>query len=122
MIAVENVVIAIISGIVAVMVAIIGRSRFNSVKESMRPGRAESKLIKTLNDTVNAQARQIESLRGTVDEQRIQLIVKDKQIEDLTKRVSNLESLVIDQATTIANLAKTRRPIRKKDGELESDE
>lgn len=128
MIAVENVIIAIISGIVAVVVAIIGRSRITSFRENQEK-KADPKLVETLNESVAASMKQIDILRGIVDEQRIQLTEKDREIEDLTHRVSNLEKLTIDQALLIRNLSrsdvqktKARRTVQREDGETESNE
>jgi hypothetical protein len=127
-IAVENVIIAIISGIVAVVVAIIGRSRITSFRENQEK-KADPKLVETLNESVAASMKQIDILRGIVDEQRIQLTEKDREIEDLTHRVSNLEKLTIDQALLIRNLSrsdvqktKARRTVQREDGETESNE
>lgn len=124
----ENVIIAIISGIVAVVVAIIGRSRITSFRENQEK-KADPKLVETLNESVAASIKQIDILRGIVDEQRIQLTEKDREIADLTKRVSNLEKLTIDQALLIKTLSKSdvqrtkaRRTVQREDGETESNE
>ena len=115
MIVVENILIAIITGIVAIIVASIGiQQRRNTSNISKNTESIDGlninpiKLIETLNNTVDAQNKQIDILRGIVDEQRIQLKEKDDQLIELTKRVSNLEQLTIEQALIIRGLERSK--------------
>lgn len=111
----ENILIAIITGIVAIIVASIGiQQRRNTSNISKNTESIDGlninpiKLIETLNNTVDAQNKQIDILRGIVDEQRIQLKEKDDQLIELTKRVSNLEQLTIEQALIIRGLERSK--------------
>lgn len=122
----ENIVIAIISGIVAVLVAAIGVYRKSSkIASEENPTISEplaehnEKLIITLNATVKAQTEQIDILRGIVDEQRKELEDRDREIKELMLRVSNLERLTIEQALVIKELerSKANRRVRHEGGE-----
>jgi hypothetical protein len=115
----ENIIIAAISGLVAILVAFISVSRRLRASADSTPADPETgeegysifknhALIETLNNTVEAQTQQIEILRKIVDEQRVQLQAKDREISDLTIRVSNLEKLTIEQALIIRQLEKVR--------------
>jgi predicted RNase H-like nuclease (RuvC/YqgF family) len=137
MIAMENIIIAIITGFGAIIVAVIGvQQRKNTAnisknKTSMDEEIASTdknkidqyRLVATLNNTVEAQQRQIEILRGIVDEQKDQLKEKDTQLEELTKRVSKLEQLTIEQALVIRGLERTKgRRAQHEDGETQAHE
>jgi len=132
---VENIIIAIITGIGAIIVAIIGvqqrrntasisKNRASIDDEILSTKTDHARLIDTLNDTVEAQSNQIEILRKIVDEQRIQLKEKDLQLEELTKRVSKLEQLTIEQALVIRGLERSRgrRGQQNEGGETQAHE
>lgn len=132
----EQIVIAVISGIVAIVVAAIGvvaKRNSKAISDlqadgieaagTAKTGRInEKQLIETLNNTVLQQQDQINILRGIVDEQRVLLEAKDVQIEDLTKRVSKLEQLTIEQALIIRDLEKSGRVIKRAPKHVEGGE
>lgn len=134
MLVMENIIIAIITGIVAIIVAIIGiqqRKNTSNISKNtesinglgLKSPLTQIKLIETLNSTVEAQNKQIEILRGIVDEQRIQLKEKDIQLIELTKRVSNLEQLTIEQALIIRGLERSKgHQMQHEDGETQEYE
>jgi peptidoglycan hydrolase CwlO-like protein len=114
---VEQIIIAIIGGLVAVIVAIVGMwskskqmETAHSDEDDGRPVSLTAKqydkflLMETLNSTVEAQSKQIDILRGIVDEQRLELTAREQEIEDLRNRVSNLERLTVQQALIISEL------------------
>lgn len=125
----EQIVVAIIGGIVAVIVSIIGvwnKSKQTKSSNSTESGFIEppttAKLIETLNSTVEAQSKQIDILRGIVDEQRLELAVREKEIEDLRFRVSNLERLTVQQALVIGELEKSKGRVRREPRHIEGGE
>jgi uncharacterized coiled-coil protein SlyX len=136
MIAVENIIIAIITGIGAIIVATIGiqqRKNTNNIAKNKtsadeyeleHSSSNQTKLIDTLNNTVEAQSKQIEILRGIVDGQRAQLLEKNEQLIELTKRVSNLEQLTIEQALVIRGLERSKghRSTQHEGGETQEHE
>jgi len=113
----EQVIIAIIGGIVAVIVALVGmwnKTRQRDIESTEdTPLVTTDKLIITLNSTVEAQTKQIEILRGIVDEQRLELAERERELEDLRLRVSNLERLTVQQALLIGDLEKFRGRLRR---------
>ena len=112
----NDIIVAIIGGVVAIIVASIQvwRKKTNpdSSKDTISSVVANKELIEALNATVQSQTEQIRGLRGVVDEQRLQLEDKDLKIQNLVERVSKLEQLTIEQALMIKALedrARTRR-------------
>jgi predicted RNase H-like nuclease (RuvC/YqgF family) len=124
----EQIIIAIIGGIVAVIVAIVGmwsknRQQLSSEDSEDAPAPVTTaKLIETLNSTVEAQTKQIDILRGIVDEQRLELAEREREIEDLRTRVSNLERLTVQQALLIGELEKSKGRIRREPRHSEGGE
>jgi predicted RNase H-like nuclease (RuvC/YqgF family) len=118
---VEQIVIAIIGGIVAVIVAIVGMWSRAKQQISSSPDKptvaTNSQLIETLNNTVEAQTKQIDILRAIVDEQRLELAEREREIEDLRNRVSNLERLTVQQALLIGDLEKSKGRVRSRHSE-----
>lgn len=109
----NDVLIAIISGVVAIAVAIIQvwRKKDSAQKQEKAVTQNQEILDTTLN-TVTIQSEQIRVLRSIVEEQKLQLEDKDRKIQDLSERVSKLEQLTIEQALMIKALedrAKSRR-------------
>jgi predicted RNase H-like nuclease (RuvC/YqgF family) len=140
LVALEQIVIAIISGFVAVIVAIIGifrrneRSDEQDENETSTNMAANERLMVTLNRTVEAQADQITILRDLADAQQLEIQAKSKEISNLSDRVTKLERLTIEQALiikefTIAKVAE-KRPMRasskrtniQQGGEVKSDD
>lgn len=123
----EQVMVAIIGGIVAVIVAVIGvwsKSRQSKTLDEggETPTVTTTKLIETLNSTVEAQTKQIDILRGIVDEQRLELQEREREIEDLRERVSNLERLTVQQALLIGELEKAKGRVRREPKSTEGGE
>jgi len=131
----ENVLIALITGLAAVIVGVLqvwkkislNADNIQANADAIDKSDTSRGLINTLNSTVSAQTKQIDILRGIVDEQRLQLEDRDIKITDLTNRVSKLEQLTISQALIISNLeerAKSRRTPYKRNeaGEVVSHE
>jgi peptidoglycan hydrolase CwlO-like protein len=122
----EQIVVAIIGGIVAIIVAAL--SVWNKSKQGAKVLEPEEEpvstqqLIETLNKTVEAQNKQIDILRGIVDEQRLELAEREKEIEDLRQRVSNLERLTVQQALLIDALEKSKGRIRRESKPIEGGE
>jgi hypothetical protein len=122
----EQIIIAIIGGIVAVIVAFVGM--WSKIRQQDRASEGEEapvtteKLILTLNSTVEAQTKQIDILRGIVDEQRLELAEREKEIEDLRLRVSNLERLTVQQALLIGELEKSKGRVRREPRHSEGGE
>lgn len=123
----ENIVIAIIGGCVAIIVAIIGvwnktKQRIVGEEPNSTPSVSTAKLVETLNRTVEAQAKQIEILRSIVDEQRLELAERERELVDLRERVSNLERLTVQQALTIGELEKAKGRVRREPRTTEGGE
>lgn len=122
----EQIIIAIIGGVVAVIVALVGM--WSKIKQQVEtsPDRptavTNSQLIETLNSTVGAQTKQIEILRAIVDEQRLELAEREREIEDLRERVSNLERLTVQQALLIGELEKSKGRVRREPRHSEGGE
>lgn len=122
----EQIIIAIIGGVVAVIVALVGM--WSKVKQQVEnsPDKptavTNSQLIETLNSTVGAQTKQIEILRAIVDEQRLELAEREREIEDLRERVSNLERLTVQQALLIGELEKSKGRVRREPRHSEGGE
>ena len=103
----EQVAVAIITGIVAIVVALITARRRNN-KDSEESIPEEKRLINALTETVDIQSAQIEALKSIATDQTLELRNKDNEIHELTQRVSNLEKLTISQALIIEELKKGR--------------
>jgi len=104
--------IAIITSIATLLVAIIGL--LGSKKFTKKPisFNEQSKLISALKDTLIAQTERIRLLEASHAEQIIVLEARDEEIKDLKRRVSNLEQLTIEQAFTIRSLPQIRRRVK----------
>jgi predicted RNase H-like nuclease (RuvC/YqgF family) len=122
---VEQIIIAIIGGIVAVIVALVGmwsKAKQQITAPDKPTAVTNSQLIETLNSTVEAQTKQIEILRSIVDEQRLELAEREREIEDLRMRVSNLERLTVQQALLIGELEKSKGRVRREPRHSEGGE
>jgi septal ring factor EnvC (AmiA/AmiB activator) len=130
---VEQIIIAIIGGVVAVIVALVGmwsklkQQTIEITEETADQAKitkriTTDKLIETLNSTVGAQTKQIEILRAIVDEQRLELAEREREIEDLRERVSNLERLTVQQALLIGELEKSKGRVRREPRHSEGGE
>lgn len=119
----ENIVVAIIAGITSFLVALIGL--FGGKKLGKKSSTINYKeLVSTLKDTLMAQTERIKLLEDAHDEQIEKLKLKDDEIADLKRRVSNLEQLTVEQASIIIQLTKgtaSRLP-KHKGGEVNTDE
>lgn len=114
MISLENIMIAIITSIATLLVAVIGL--LGSKKFTTRKPISfseQTKLIAALKDTLMVQTERIRLLEAAHAEQIIILEARDEEIKDLKRRVSNLETLTIEQALTIRQLPQIRRRVRR---------
>lgn len=118
----ENIVVAIITSIATLLVALIGL--FGTKRLSKKSPIDQSKLIATLKDTLAAQTERIRLLETAHEEQLAMLEAKEEEITDLKRRVSNLEQLTIEQAFIISQLQSKRRTRlpHKEGGETNTDE
>jgi len=104
----ENIVIAIITSIATLLVALIGLSGSKKLSKKTPPI-DQTKLISTLKDTLIAQTERIRLLEAGHREQVEMIEAKEEEIIDLRRRVSNLEQLTIEQASIIAQLTRKLR-------------
>ena len=104
----ENIVVAIITSIATLLVALIGL--LGTRKLTKKPQKVDqAELISTLKDTLIAQTERIRLLEAAHVEQIAMLEIKEEEIMDLKRRVSNLEQLTIEQAFIIRQLQPKRR-------------
>jgi hypothetical protein len=108
----QEIIIAIISSGATLLVALIGL--VGSKKFVRRPLTFgdQNKLIDTLKDTLLAQTERIKLLETAYTEQLAVIGARDEEILDLTRRVSNLEQLTVEQAFVISQLQGKRRVAR----------
>lgn len=92
----ETIIIAFISMLGAVLVALIGNNYFR--RRVSDPG--QEKLIKTLQDLVRAQDEKIEHLQETVDGGNI-------EIQGLRQQIEELRAVIVTQAIMIEELTKS---------------
>lgn len=96
--------IAIITSIATLLVALLGLFSSKKLSKKGPPPMDQAKLITTLKDTLIAQTERINLLEAGHREQIGMIEAKENEIIDLKRRVSNLEQLTIEQASIIAQL------------------